>query len=200
MIFFLHSWLAECYSGDGGLETYSRDGPTRQCFNSKYQPCDSTCEEEPCTGTKNTMFVYQLGKREYEEIGWSWAIFVEMLQIVLQVESAVNRLNTTRFPRYNVTASDFSLFPFLYFKYYSYFQVLNVNLVLLASKTSKSCSTPKKTSALTSQTRKPTQTSQPKTATPTRKRTRQSTKRKYLELQYNMVQMIAARYINNTKK
>ncbi|RMX40186.1 hypothetical protein pdam_00016639, partial [Pocillopora damicornis] len=52
----------ECNSGDGGLETYSRDGPTRQCFTTKYEPCDLTCGEQPCTGTENTLFVYQLGK------------------------------------------------------------------------------------------------------------------------------------------
>lgn len=54
--------FAECYSGDGGLETYNRDGPTRQCFTTKYEPCDLTCGEQPCTGTENTLFVYQLGK------------------------------------------------------------------------------------------------------------------------------------------
>ncbi|KAL9985029.1 hypothetical protein ACROYT_G007383, partial [Oculina patagonica] len=56
--------FAECYSGDGGLATYNRDGPTRQCFTSNYKPCDlsESCGTQPCAGTENTIFVYQLGE------------------------------------------------------------------------------------------------------------------------------------------
>ena len=61
-----HPRPADCYSGDGGLKTYNRDGPTRQCFTSNYKPCDLTsCESEPCAGTENTIFVYELGECEY---------------------------------------------------------------------------------------------------------------------------------------
>ena len=61
-----HPRSADCYSGDGGLKTYNRDGPTRQCFTSNYKPCDLTsCESEPCAGTENTIFVYELGECEY---------------------------------------------------------------------------------------------------------------------------------------
>ena len=58
---------ADCYSGDGGLTTYKRDGPTRQCFTSKFKPCDPTCESEPCAGTENTIFVYDIGEGEYAQ-------------------------------------------------------------------------------------------------------------------------------------
>ena len=56
--------LAECYSGDGALETYKSDGPSRQCFTSKYKPCSFECEDQPCVGTEHTLFVYKLGERE----------------------------------------------------------------------------------------------------------------------------------------
>ena len=56
---------AECHSGDGAWETYKKDGPSRQCFTSKYEPCDFECEAEPCAGTDHTMFVYKIGPREF---------------------------------------------------------------------------------------------------------------------------------------
>ncbi|CAH3034688.1 unnamed protein product [Porites lobata] len=53
--------FAECYSGDGAYKTYKNDGPTKQCYTSKYQPCNFECESVPCAGSIHTIFVYKLG-------------------------------------------------------------------------------------------------------------------------------------------
>ena len=54
---------AECWSGDGSLFTYHNDGPSKQCLNSMYKPCDDKCEEETCFGIDRTLYVYQIAER-----------------------------------------------------------------------------------------------------------------------------------------
>ena len=58
-------FTAECYSGDGAYKTYKNDGPTKQCYTSKYQPCNFECESVPCAGSIHTIFVYKLGARKF---------------------------------------------------------------------------------------------------------------------------------------
>ena len=61
----MYLFTAECYSGDGAYKTYKNDGPTKQCYTSKYQPCNFECESVPCAGSIHTIFVYKLGTRTF---------------------------------------------------------------------------------------------------------------------------------------